>query len=335
MKHIILHIIFTLLIGQISQAQLLTNLGGQRAGVSSLTFLKNDVSPRSMALSGANLTLAADGMSTVHNTALLAQTKGIYFAISDLALGAGIHQSWLSGSVPLKSSTSALGLNLNYLSSGAMKVRTEFQPNGTGEYFYANQLAGGLAYSKLLSDRFSFGLNLKMVHERLAQYTNTTVAADLGFLYSTDVKDLKFGIVVHNFGGNSILSGDEVMVDFNRKPLSLDKYSLPTIFRLGASMKPWKTDMQSLMLAVQLEHPNDNSENIRIGVEYAFKNLFFVRAGYKLNVKGENLPTMGFGYKARFGRNTMMVNYGVNATQYLGTLHAFGLDFMINNDKRE
>jgi len=60
-----------------------------------------------------------------------------------------------------------------------------------------------------------------------------------------------------------------------------------------------------------------------------------VRAGYKLNVIGENLPTLGVGYKVKMGRNTMHVNYAVNPTQYLGTLHLFGLDVMINNDKRE
>lgn len=334
MKQILVHIAFVLFALNAS-AQLLPNLGGQRAGVSTLSFLKNDISPRSMALSGANLTLSADGMSTAHNTASMSQLEGIHVAASDLMIGAGIHQSWFSTIVPLKSSTSAIGFNLNYLSSGAMKVRTEFQPEGTGEYFYANQLAAGVAYSKLLSERFSFGTNIKVIHEQLAQYTNTTVAADLGFLYTTDIKELKFGIVVQNFGGNSGLTGNDIVESFNRQPVSVGQYSVPTIFRLGASMKPIQKNDQSVMVAIQLEHPNDNSENLRFGVEYEFKKLLYARAGYKINVAGENLPTLGLGYKLRLGRNTMMINYGVNATQYLGTLHVFGLDFMFNNDKRE
>lgn len=316
-------------------AQLLPNLGGQRAGISALTFLKNDISPRSMALGGANITLTADGMATAHNPALMAQLEKMHYTVSDLVIGAGVHQAWLSGIVPFRSSTSAAGLSLNYLSAGAMKVRTEFQPEGTGSYFYANQVAVGLAYAKKLSDRFSFGAHLKYVHEQLAQYKNNTVAADLGFLYTTDVKDLKFGIVVQNFGGNSSLSGDYFEVGFNRTPPVMDKYNVPTVFRLGTSVKPLKTDHQSLMFALQLEHPNDNSENIRLGVEYEYSQLLYVRMGYKLNVAGENLPTIGIGYRSRLGRHTMMVNYGVNATQFLGTLHAFSLDFGINTDKRE
>jgi hypothetical protein len=330
-----IHIVFLTLVQLAANAQILTNLGGQRVGVSSLTFLKNDNSARSMAMSGANLALSADGFAPVHNTALMSQVTGIRITASDLMMGAGMHQSYLSGIVPMTSSTSAIGFNFNYLSTGAMKVRTEFMPNGTGEYFYANQLAAGVAYSKMLSDRFSFGANLKLIHERLAQYTNTTVAADMGFLYTTDVKDLKFGIVVQNFGGNSMLRGDALNESFNRNSVSLDQFSVPTIFRLGASIKAFERENQYLLCAVQLEHPNDNSENLRLGVEYAYQELLFVRAGYKLNVQGENLPTFGFGYRARWGRNTIHVNYGVNATQYLGTIHLIGLDLMINNDKRE
>ncbi len=336
MRGIGIHIIIALLVFATNgHAQILPNLGGQRAGISTLTFLKNDISPRSMAMSGANLTLSADGMSAFHNPALMSQSEFARVTASSLALGAGIQHGWLSGLVPLKGSSSAFGLNLNYMGTGAMKVRTEFQPGGTGELFYATQMAAGLAYAKTLSDRFSFGINMKYINERLAQYTNHTVAADLGFLYTTDVRDLKFGIVVKNFGGNSSLNGDYLAVDFNRNGVSLDQYAVPTVFRIGAAMKPIQQETQSLMVAVQLEHPNDNSENIRIGVEYEYRELLYLRTGYQINVAGQRAPTFGVGFRPRFGRNILLINYGVNFTQYLGTLHAFGIDIGINTDKRE
>lgn len=333
-KHTLYIVLGLMLLTHAASAQLLPNLGGQRVGISTLTFLKTDISPRSMALSGANLTLSADGMSAFHNPALMAQNKRMQFTANDLVIGAGAHQTWLSSIIPIKNSNSAFGASLNYFSSGAMKVRTEFQPTGTGELFYANQFAGALSYSQKLSDRFSFGANLKFIHERLAQYTNSTVAVDLGFLYTTDVKDFKFGIVVKNFGGGSALSGDFLSVDFNRTAPTLDQNNVPTTFRIGASAKPIQKDDHSVLVAIQLEHPNDNSENIRLGVEYDFKELLYARIGYKINVLGETLPTLGIGYRATVKRNTVMFNYGVNATQYLGTLHVFGLDFGINNDKR-
>lgn len=315
-------------------AQILPNLGGQRAGISTLTFLKNDISPRSMAMGGSNLCLSADGMAVFHNPALMPQNEMIQLSATSFMLGAGMQQSWVSGIIPMTKSTSAVGFNLNYLSSGAMKVRTEFQPQGTGEYFYANQLATGLAYGKTLSDRFSFGVNLKYVYEQLAQYRNSTVAADLGFLYTTDVRGLKFGIVVKNFGGNTSLNGDYLALDYNRSGITLDKYAVPTVFRLGAAINAIEKDDHSLVAALQLEHPNDNSENIRIGLEYEYLNLLFLRTGYKINVTGERFPTFGVGFRPKLGRHSLMVNYGLNVTQYLGTLHSFGIDFGINNQGR-
>ncbi len=142
-----LFILPAFLLSAIAQGQILPTLGGQRVGISTLTFLKSDVSPRSMALSGANLTLSADGMSAFHNTALMAQNERIHVALTNLSIGAGAQQSWISTIVPLKNSYSAVALNINYFSTGAMEVRTEFQPQGTGEIFYANQMAIGLAYA--------------------------------------------------------------------------------------------------------------------------------------------------------------------------------------------
>lgn len=216
-----------------------------------------------------------------------------------------------------------------------MAVRTEFRPEGTGQLFYAVQSAIGLAYAQQLSDRFCFGVHLKYVREQLAQYTTHAAAADLGFLYTTDRKGFKFGIVVQNFGGNTRAIGQHLAVDFGRDSVTTDRFSVPTVFKLGASIVPWQSDVQSLTVAAQLEHPFDNSENVRLGVEYERRKLLFLRTGIKLNVTGQAAPTVGIGFRPRFGKHRLMVNYAVNPTRYLGTLHSFGLDFTLNTDKRD
>ena len=138
-----------------------------------------------------------------------------------------------------------------------------------------------------------------------------------------------------NFGGNSSLSGNDIEEVFNRTGVTLDQYTVPTVFRLGASIVPLQMDDQSLLVAVQLEHPNDNSENIRIGLEYEFEKLLFVRLGYKINVPNETLPSLGMGYRKSIGRHSVMINYGVTITDHIGMFHTFGLDVSINRDKRE
>jgi hypothetical protein len=126
-----------------------------------------------------------------------------------------------------------------------MERRTEFQPDGTGQFFSASNTAVGLSYSKRLTDYFSYGVTLKYVNEQLAEYMAHTGVVDLGFLYRTDFKDLSFAVAMQSFGTNSKLKGDYEPDGLNSKPVTLGSYPAPTLFKLGVSMIPWKTDDKS------------------------------------------------------------------------------------------
>lgn len=325
-----------LLFGGGLKAQLIPNFGGQRAGLSTLSFLKNDINPRSAALSGASVALDADPFALYTNPAAAAELRSFTAAISNHTVGAGIQQSFASVTIPRKSREAAYGISLNMLNSGAMEVRTEFQPLGTGEKFYVTNLAAGFSYSQKLSDMFAAGITLKYIYEQVSEFSNSTAAADVSFLYTTDFKDLKFAVMVRNFGGSSALDGGEIITDFNRPPnYDADNYSVPTVFSLGASMIPFKEDQQSLLVSVQLNHPNDNAENYRIGLEYEYLKLLYLRAGYMLNVNGQSLPTLGLGIRHRFLGYPMNLSYAVNPTDYLGLKHTVGFTFTFKNDSRE
>jgi hypothetical protein len=317
------------------QAQLFPNLGGQRAGISAITFLKNDISPRSTAMGGANVATDGDGYSILNNPAGAVDNKYLNTTLSNMFYAAGLNQTYLGVTYPTENKGAILG-SLNYLTPGAMEVRTEFQPMGTGQMFQANAYNLGLGYAKSLSSMFSFGVFAKYIRETLAEYRSGSVAVDLGFLYRTDWKDLKFAVAVQHFGGNTITKGSQLPVTFNRQNgVQLDNYPMPTLFKMGVSMVPWKVEGQSLMITAQLNHPADNAENIRLGAEYNFEKLLFLRAGYKINVFGEKLPTAGVGLRHRVGRHPFMIDYGVNPTQFLGIYHTVGFSFLFNNQDRE
>ena len=338
MKYLI-HIFFIVLFSSISfvgKAQLIPNFGAQRSGISTLTFLKNDVNPRSAAMSGASVAISGDGFSAFTNPAATTDLEGFNASISSFNQGAGIQQSYLSTLFPSKSGFSTFGFSLNMLNSGAMDVRTEFQPEGTGEKFYVTNFALSGTYAQKLSEMFSAGISLKYIHEQIDDYNNGTVAADVSFLYYTDFKDLKFAVMVQNFGGNSALNGEGIKADFNRNPnVSPEEYSVPTVFSLGASMIPWKKENQSLLVSLQLNHPSDNAENYRLGLEYEYLKLLFLRAGYKVNVDGQPFPTFGFGLRHRVGGHPLQLNYAANPTEYFGTIHTVGLSFTLNKMGRE
>ena len=321
------------MISAFSNAQLIPNFGGQRAGLSALSFLKNDLNPISFAQAGASVANNPTMFSSENNPAALGQLTGSGFALSNMVIGAGINQSFLAINKKLNGG-GTLGFNVNTLNSGEMLVRTEFEPNGTGQTFYANNTALGLNYAQKLTDRFSIGIGLKYVYEGIATYQNHTVTADIGFLYLTDYRDLTFAVVVKNFGGNSQMQGSDLESSYNRTLVSLEKYTTPSIFKLGFSFIPYKTDVMKLRVAAELNHPNDNAENIRVGSELNLRELLFVRLGYKLSVKGQNYPTFGLGFKTRIGSHPLYVDYGMNPTNQMGVQHIFGVSVPFNNYKR-
>lgn len=315
-------------------AQILPNFGGQRAGLSTLSFLKNDLNPRALALSGAGVALKGDVFSSATNPAGLTDLTSYGLGLSHLMLGAGIQQSLLTSQFKLKNDAT-VGFQINSLNSGDMMVRTEFQPNGTGTYFSVSQNAISGNYATKLSDLFSLGISMKVIYETVADYNNITAGVDLGFLYKTDFRNLRFAVMVQNFGGNSSLKGEILEIDFNRtgNPV-MSRYSLPTVFKMGFSIDAWTKNDHKILACAELNNPNDNAENLRIGAEYTFKDLLAVQTGIKLSVQGQPYPTMGFGYKSRLGVHPCRIQYAVNPTANMGTQHVFGLSFSRNKMER-
>jgi hypothetical protein len=315
----------------LAAAQVLPNLGGQRSGSAGMTFLKNDGSPRSAGMAGANITLEGDAFSAFTNPATMTARETFSLGMSNFYFGAGVNQSYLATLIALPNSGSTFGVSVNNVSSGKQEVRTEFQPQGTGEYFYANAGAAGVGYAKKLSDQFSFGITLKYIYEVMAQYRSHTAAADLGFVYHTDVKDLSFAVSVMNFGGSSALRGDFREVNLrNTATPTTGSYPLPTEFKLGISMVPIKTDRHRLLTAVQLNHPNDNSENLRLGVEYSYRQLVFLRTGLILGRKSQKYPTFGAGVRTRLGNHPLLINYALTPMNFMGLHHMAGAAFHIH-----
>lgn len=317
-------------------AQLLPNFGGERAGLSTLSFLKNDLSPRSQALGGASVALSGDGYSIINNPAALVDLENNTYTMSHQFVGAGVNHSFAATNFPLSDNVSTLSFSLNGLNSGSMEERTEFMPGGTGRTVSVTNLALGASYARQLSALFSAGVTVKYIYEGIAGYHNSNATVDLAFLYKTDYKDLQFAVMVQNFGGNSALSSrDDIPVVFNRNTgIGLDANTVPTVFKLGMSITPYKTEHNKITTLIQLNHPNDNAENYRLGLEYEYMEVFFARAGYMISVAHQSLPTFGFGVRTRVGGWPMYVDYSANPTDHLGLQHGLGLRIQMLSNSR-
>ncbi|MBE2219783.1 MAG: UPF0164 family protein, partial [Ignavibacteria bacterium] len=134
MKKYIYILLVLFLAEAVSYSQLIPQLGNQRAGTSSLQFLKIGVGGRATGMGETFVAVSNDITALYWNPAGLMQFEenGVHFS----------HNEWLVdlnheffGGVYRFGGNNALGLSVIALHTPAMQKTTEFQPGGTGEYF--------------------------------------------------------------------------------------------------------------------------------------------------------------------------------------------------------
>jgi hypothetical protein len=207
-----------------------------------------------------------------------------------------------------------------------MKKTTEFQPEGTGEYFKYGDLAFGLTYSRKLTDQFSFGATVRYAEETLAELKMRGVSFDLGTFYHIGLGTSRFAVVISNFGPQVKPSGSVNTSD--GKTLSeFQEFPPPTIFRIGFAIEPVINKKHRLTTSIQLNHPNDNAENFSLGAEYSFKEFLFLRGGYKFNVDMENFSA-GIGVKVPIYLTKTSFDYSVVNFKDLGLTHRISINLL-------
>ncbi len=319
--------LFAILITGQSFGQLFPVLGGQRAGISAAQFLKIGVGGRASAMGDAFVAVGNDASALYWNPAALVQFGDNQVIFS--------HNSWLvdvkhnfAGGVYHITPDDAVGVSLTMLSAGDMKVTTEFAPFGTGEYFTFSDLAVSLSYSRKMTDKFSFGATVKYMEETLDKLKMRGVLLDFGTYYWTGLGSTRFAVAFSNFGNQLAPDGDVVLVG-GRKNSNWQEFSPPTMFRLGFAFEPYETEHHKVTTSIQLNHPNDNSENLSLGAEYTFKEpatglSFLLRGGYKINVEEQNY-SFGAGLNLPISMARFTFDYALVNFERLGAVHRLSI----------
>ena len=123
-------------------AQLFPTLGGQRAGISTVQFLKIGVGARASAMGEAFVSVANDASALYWNPAGVVQAKQNQLIISHNNWVADINHEFIGGIYKF-SKNDAVGISFTSLHMDNMPVTTEFLPFGNGESFTFSDLAIG------------------------------------------------------------------------------------------------------------------------------------------------------------------------------------------------
>lgn len=322
MKKIYFVITFLFVISSNSFAQLFPVLGGQRVGISTAQFLKIGVGGRASALGDAFVAVANDASALYWNPAGLTQfdQNQVFFS----------HNNWVAdidhdflGLIYHLDATNAFGVAVTSLRMQDMPVTTEFAPFGTGEYFGFSDIAVAITYSRKMTDQFSFGGTVRYIEETLDKLKMRGVMIDLGTYYWTGLGTTRFAVVVSNFGNQLAPDGKVILVG-KREKSDWQSFSPPTIFRIGFAFEPYQTDDNKITASLQLNHPNDNSENLVTGIEYNWRNIVYLRGGYKFNVDEQDY-SFGAGFNVPISIADFTLDYAFSNFERLGSSHRFSL----------
>jgi hypothetical protein len=286
-------------------------------------FLKVEVGARALAMGGCFGAMANDASALYWNPAGIAQIKHMELTFTHTRWIADIYHGFAGIVLPLDANN-LFGLSFTYQTMDEMEQTTIEQPQGTGLFFSAQDIAIGISYARPMTDYILFGLTAKMVNQSIWNETALGFAVDLGLLLDTGIKGTKVAMVMTNFGTDMKLDGRDLIRGYDQVPgstsnpdteakLSTEGWPMPTNLRLsvmtdiiGSPESFLPNENNRFSVIIEAMHPNDNPEHYNIGIEYGFLNQYFGRFGYRGNTDEEGL-TFGAGINFEISDGTHLI----------------------------
>ncbi len=228
------------------------------------------------------------------NIAGLAHTTGteLIFTYTDWLKGSDVSIMALGFSQVLGKNKGVLGVAIMSMNFGEVDITTTNTPEGTQGVFKPSYLNINLAYAKSFSNSIYGGLNVKLISESIADASAVGLAIDAGIQYITGPKDqIKFGVALKNVGSQMKFSGDGLSFrgvipshgndnDLFTVEQRSAGYELPATLRIGASYDFLIGDLHRITAAGNFQSNSFTKDQFTLGVEYALKYYFSLRAGY-------------------------------------------------------
>ena len=314
-----------------------------KVGTTAGQFLKIGVGARAVALGGAYVAEANDLAALYWNPAGLARMRGssVQLAYTDYLVDIDYNFAAVGTNL---GSLGSVAASIIYLDSGDMTVRTTDRPDpdpAEAERFSVQNLAMQLSYAKALTDRFAIGTTVKYIQEKIWNSSASSMAFDIGLVFTTPFEALRLGASMANFGPKMQMNGRDILfsddpdavqsgnVEVVNAEYLTEEFSLPLLFRIGLAWDAVNTANHRIVLLTDAAHPNDNSEYVNVGGEYSFRDLVFFRAGMRnlFEEDGEQGLTFGGGLNLRIDRSLRVrVDYAYADFGRLEQTHWFTLD---------
>ena len=147
----------------------------------------------------------------------------------------------------------------------------------------------GMSYAHIFSNSIYGGFTIKMISEQISNLGATGVALDAGIQYVTgESENLKFGIALKNIGPRMAFSGDGLSFrglvgDDDDYKMTVEQrsadFELPALLNMGITYD-FNIQRHRVTGAGTFTSNSFQKDQIRLGCEYSYREMFMVRAGY-------------------------------------------------------
>lgn len=193
----------------------------------------------------------------------------------------------------------AFGISIMAMDFGDIEVTTTDQPEGTGATFSPNFFHLGVSYSHIFDNKVSVGFTLRLISESTADLSAQGAALDAGVQYVTGENDnFKFGISLRNVGTPMRFAGEGLsfrgtnpdgQINYD---LSFDhrsaRFELPSVLNIGVSYDFLLDARNRISVLGNFTSNSFSRDAIGGGLEYAFNEVFMLRAGYRYDLGSAN-----------------------------------------------
>ena len=312
-----------------------------KSGTAAAPQLLIPVGPRMIALNGTSISTVSGIEALYWNPAgVTKSSRESNATFSHLSYLADVGVDYLAVSSAFEG-LGTLGLSIKSISFGDIPVTTEEQPDGTGELTSPTFFTLGVTFAKQLADRVSIGITLNHITEKMERASAAGIAFNVGVQYSGvgGVDGLSLGVVVKNIGpqmqydGTGLLragSIDDLGFTGSLYQLNAASAELPSTMELGLGYAKSFDESNSLSVSGMFQNNNFSDDEYKIGLEYSYSDLLFLRGGYSQAAKTTELEsiygeTYGIGFHKNLGDVDLSIDYAYRAADYFGGNHVFGI----------
>ena len=311
-----------------------------KVGTSAANFLGITMGSKASSLGGSVSSLKSDASSFFYNPASISISKKNQFSLNNTDWFLDSKILFFAGNYKINNSATigAYIINLNY---GKEEITDFENQNGSDLYWTANDLAIASGLSLKLTNQFSIGSSIKFISQRIHNESATSLATDIGIMYSSEPQKFNMGFSISNFGLNMMLEGKDLYNRIDLDPqdggnnetivakIKTESWPLPLFLRLGISKTVNIGKNNAFLITNDFVIPSDDAEIICTGIDINSFEILSIRFGHNttLNDYDDEYFTFGFGLKTQIRKFPINIDYSYQNRRLLNQTSVIGISF--------